>query len=98
MNIAQQTVIFGGAALGFMTASSANASCVCRCSGGENVPICTSTTEVPPICSPMVCPVVSPSVPPVQAPRVPPVGTQGCQMKQVLNPYTGQYEWKELCR
>jgi hypothetical protein len=72
--------------------------CVCRCVDGEMTPICTNAIEVRPICPPTVCQIVPPSVQPINPPTVPPVGTSQCQNKQVLNPYTRQYEWKMICQ
>lgn len=72
--------------------------CVCRCIGGEMRPVCQSPMEMPPICPPAVCPIVPPSIAPIGVPLVPPVGTTQCAPRQVLNPYTNQYEWKTICR
>lgn len=79
-------------------AGNAWAGCICRCANGENIPICSSSTDMAPICPPRVCPIAPPSVEPIQAPRVPPIGTNNCTQQQVLNPYTGKYEWKTVCR
>jgi hypothetical protein len=76
----------------------ANADCVCRCMNGQNVPLCDNAIDLRPICPPMVCPITPPSVTPIQAPVLPPIGTQSCSQQQVLNPRTGQYEWRTICR
>lgn len=76
----------------------AEANCVCRCVNGEMVPLCSSSIDLPPICPPTVCSIVPPRVEPIMAPKVPPLGTTACRPAQVLNPRTGQYEWKEICR
>jgi hypothetical protein len=73
------------------------AGCQCLCSNGENRPFCTSAMDLPPICPPRVCPLAPPSIAPIQAPRLPPIGTTDCRQQQVLNPYTGRYEWKSVC-
>jgi hypothetical protein len=78
--------------------STANAYCECRCTNGRNIPLCSSTLEIPPICPPMICPLEPPSIPPIQAPQVPPIGTQNCWQQQVFNPATNQYEWQRVCR
>lgn len=82
----------------FLVFSDAMAECVCRCTNGENVPLCSNTLEIPPICPPRVCPITPPSIEPIKAPRLPPLGTQSCWQQQVLNPYTNQYEWQRVCR
>jgi len=78
--------------------SSVNANCVCRCSSGKNRPFCSNTTELPPICAPVVCPITPPSITPIQQPQIPPIGTRSCSQQQVLNPYSKQYEWRSVCR
>lgn len=74
------------------------AACQCRCVNGEMRPICSNSIEIPPICPPTICPIVPPSIAPITTPRVPPVGTQTCRQVQILNPATGRYEWREVCR
>jgi hypothetical protein len=74
------------------------AGCVCRCVNGEVRALCSSTLDLEPICSPQICPIVPPSIQPIQAPTLPPLGTQSCSQQQVLNPRTGQYEWRSVCR
>ena len=83
---------------GFFLAGHATAACVCRCVDGEMRPLCSNSIEIPPICPPTVCSITPPSIAPIQAPRVPPIGTTNCRQAQVLNPRTGQYEWREVCR
>lgn len=78
--------------------SIANASCVCKCVNGEVEPICSSSTELPPICSPRVCPITPPSVVPINPPTIPPIGTSNCGMEQVYNDSSYRYEWKQICR
>ncbi len=76
----------------------AAANCVCRCVNGEVRALCSSSIDVQPVCPPQVCQVTPPSVTPIQVPRVPPIGTKSCRQAQVLNPRTGQYEWREVCQ
>lgn len=78
--------------------NTAFASCVCRCTNGENVPICNNPNELPPICPPVVCPIAPPTIQPIQQPVIPPIGTTDCWKQQVLNPVTGRYEWRTLCK
>ena len=84
--------------LGLFAPALAEAGCVCRCVDGEQRPICSSAIEVPPICPPRVCPIVPPPVAPITPPTVPPVGTVECHEAQVLNPVTGEYQFKRICR
>jgi hypothetical protein len=80
-----------------LLASGAHAECICRCVNGEVQPICRSSLDVAPVCAPRVCPITPPSVQPIQRPMVPPVGASDCRQAQVLNPYTGRYEWRTVC-
>lgn len=98
MSIARHVLSVGVLIASFFPISGANAECVCRCTNGENVPLCTSTLEIPPICPPKVCPIAPPSIAPIQPPQLPPLGTQNCWQQQVFNPYTRKYEWQRVCR
>ena len=85
------------AVLGMLSAA-AHAECECRCMGGQNRPLCTNAMDLPPICAPTICPITPPSIQPLMAPQLPPLGTTNCQMRQVLNPYTRQYQWERICQ
>ena len=74
------------------------AECICTCVNGVNQPLCTSSLDIPPICPSRICPIEPLSIEPIRPPRIPPIGTERCWMQQVLNPYTGRYEWGEICR
>ena len=73
------------------------ASCVCRCVDGEMQPLCSSSTDVPPVCPVTVCALVQPSLRPIQPLGLPPLGTSQCSQRQVLDPATRQYEWRSVC-
>lgn len=90
--------VFAVSFAGLGTAAPASASCQCQCVNGQVKAMCSSSIDLPPICSPRICPIVPPSVKPIATPIVPPVGTRSCSMQQVLNPSTGRYEWKQVCR
>ena len=85
-----------GAAIGLMLVSTtAVADCACRCLNGEVQVLCTIALDFRPVCSPTSC---SPVPPSIQAPSVPAIGATGCVKLQVLNPYTRQLEWRQICR
>ena len=65
---------------------------------GQNIPICSNTMELAPICPPKICPLRSPSIKPTENLIIPPIGTQNCSKEQVFNSFTARYEWKNLCR
>ncbi len=71
--------------------------CQCACVNGNVKAICTSTLAIKPICAPRVCDIVPPSIKPIDTPTIPPIGTDKCDLKQVLNEQTHEYEWKRLC-
>lgn len=71
--------------------------CRCACVDDKVEAVFTSTTAIRPVCVPRVCDVVLPSIKPIEAPTIPPIGTNKCDMKQVLNEQTHEYEWKRLC-
>ena len=87
-----------GTVLTLLLNASAVGACVCRCTNGENVPICSGPIDLPPICPPVVCPLAPPSIQPIQQPIIPPAGTTDCWKQQVLSPITGRYEWKTICK
>jgi len=94
-----RTVLAAMVAVGAIAFSaSSHAGCVCRCVNGEVRALCSSTLDLEPICPPQICPIVPPSIEPIQAPTLPPLGTDSCRQVQVLNPSTGQYEWRSVCR
>jgi hypothetical protein len=84
--------------LATVLAASAHADCVCRCVNGQVRPICSNALDLPPICAPQLCALTPPSIAPLQMPSIPPLGTQNCREAQVLNPYSGRYEWRTLCQ
>jgi hypothetical protein len=76
----------------------AHAVCQCVCIAGTVQPVCASTLDVPPVCTPRVCPIPSPSVRPIPTILVPPIGTTHCAPSYVLNEETQEYVWETLCR
>lgn len=94
-----RSLIFGLALIGLFLLSphDAGADCRCACVNGEAIPLCSNALEIPPICPPRICPLVPPALQPLQPLRIPPLGTSQCRMMQVLNPWTGRYEWKDIC-
>lgn len=74
------------------------AACQCACVNGRQVPICERAIDLPPLCPPRLCPLVPPSIKPLNPPRNPPIGTKRCDMQQVWNDETRQYEWVQVCR
>ena len=80
-----------------LTSSIAHAACECRCVGGQNRPICQSTLDMPPICPMTMCPIEPPALQPLASPQLPPLGTSACEMRQVYNPASQQYQWQRLC-
>ena len=75
-----------------------SAECVCRCVMGTMQPLCSSVLDVQPYCPHTVCPITPQLVAPVPLNTIPPIGARSCTPRQVLSPYSGQYEWQTVCR
>ena len=84
---------------GLLVSGAASAKCVCRCVEGLPQSVCENPNDVPAICGSGACPPAMPSIAPPawNRPTVPPVGTTDCPWKQVVNPRTGVYEWRQIC-
>ncbi len=78
--------------------AAADAECICTCVDGQNVPLCRNAIDLQPLCPARICPIVPLRIQPINPPTIPPLGTSGCSQQQVLNPYTGQYEWRQVCQ
>jgi len=76
----------------------AGAACVCRCLDGKAQPVCSSSTDIPPLCNTTACPMSPPRVSPQDALQPKPTVKPGCKIRQVYNPETGRHEWGQICR
>jgi len=76
----------------------ADASCVCRCVDGEMRSLCSSTTDIAPVCPAAGCVIPPAAIAPIKPARIPPLGTTQCEQHQVLNPATHLYEWHRVCQ
>jgi hypothetical protein len=77
--------------------ASAEAACVCRCVDGKAQPVCSSGTDIPPLCNTTSCPMTPPRVSPMDAAKPKPDVKPGCTVKQVYDPKAGKYEWAQIC-
>jgi hypothetical protein len=69
----------------------AHASCSCQCINGQVQPACTSSFDIPPICTLRTCP-FGPSLTP------PPIGSRSSSCGQVQSCDTyGHCVWKYAC-
>ncbi len=87
-------VLFGA----FAAAGSAEAACRCQCLNGKSIPVCSSGTDIPPICNSTACPLSPPPRLPADANRPVPKVIPGCTLKEVYDPKTKRYSWQNLCR
>jgi hypothetical protein len=85
------------AVLASLMTADAWAACVCRCVDGQMQPLCESSIDLPPVCPATLCALPLPLSKPIEPPALPPLGTKKCSPRQVQNPDTGQYEWRDLC-
>ena len=83
---------------GLLPAGSAQAACSCRCLNGKAIPVCSSSTDIRPICNSTSCPIIPPQKTPQDALKPIPNVTPGCQTKQVYDPKAGTYSWENVCQ
>lgn len=76
----------------------ASAACRCSCVNGQIEAVCTLPSELPPVCAPRACTVKAPGATLVNQSRVAANTTKQCHETQVLNPQTGSYVSKQVCR
>ena len=84
--------------LALAMAGGAHAACSCQCVNGQSVSLCSSSLDLPALCSAQMCPMAPVSLQPLPSMSLPPLGTQTCQQMQVRDPRTGQYEWRNICQ
>ena len=90
-----RTILLTAALIAF--ASTASAERACRCVNGKMRALCTSSIDLRPICPAKLCPRAPARLKPLPSLAIPPIGTTRCRQKQVLSPYTGRYEWRNIC-
>jgi hypothetical protein len=78
--------------------ASAEAACKCRCVDGKAQAVCSSSTDIRPICQSSACPIAPPAKSPTDARQPPPVVKPGCETKQVYDPETRTYAWDQICK
>ena len=76
----------------------AEAACVCRCVDGKPKAVCSSTTDIAPLCNTLNCPLSTPQRTPTDVSKPKPPVKPGCTLKQVYDPKTGKHEWGQLCQ
>jgi hypothetical protein len=95
--------IFAGIVLGltaalFAHSGSAEAACICLCVDGKAQPVCSSSTDIRPICQSSACPIAPPVKSPLDARQPAPEVKPGCETKQVYDPETRAYTWDQICK
>jgi hypothetical protein len=76
----------------------ASAECRCSCVNGEIEAVCTSASELPPVCAPRACnarPVRASLI--AQKRQIGTIPKSECRETEVLNPRTGSYVVKQIC-
>jgi hypothetical protein len=76
----------------------AEAACTCRCLDGKAKAICSSGTDIPPLCNATKCPLSTPQRTPLDAREPAPPVKPGCTTRQVYNPDTARHEWAQICQ
>jgi hypothetical protein len=80
--------------------SYASASCRCACVNEQIEPVCSASTDLPPVCAPRACSIkeAEASATPVNQSRAEPRASTQCHMDLVVNAQVGRYEWKKVCQ
>lgn len=78
--------------------SYASASCHCSCVNAQIEAVCTSPSDLPPVCAPRSCTVKPSSVALINETSIATNLTKQCHETLVLNPQTGSYISKQVCR
>lgn len=82
----------------FAAATPAEAACVCRCVDGKAKAVCSSATDIAPLCNTTKCPLSIPKRMPTDVSKPKPAVKPGCTVRQVYDPKTGKHEWGQLCQ
>jgi len=76
----------------------ASADCRCTCVNEQIEPVCSASTDLPPVCAPRACSIKEASATPVSQSRAEPRASTQCHMDLVVNAQAGHYEWKKVCQ
>ena len=76
----------------------ASADCRCTCVNQQIEPVCSASTDLPPVCAPRACSIAEASATPVSQSRTEPRASSPCHMDLVVNAQAGHYEWKKVCK
>ena len=76
----------------------ASAACKCSCVNAQIEAVCTSQTDLPPVCAPRTCTAKPLHAALVNESSVASSSTKQCHETQMLNPQTGAYVSKQVCR
>ena len=74
------------------------ASCGCSCVNGQIEAVCTLPSELPPVCAPRACTVKQPKATLVNQSSLATSEPKQCRETHVLNPQTGTWIAKQVCR
>ena len=74
------------------------AACNCRCVNGKATAVCSSSTDIRPLCQGVNCPLIPPVKSPLDARKPVDTVTPGCETKQVYDPVSRAYVWDKVCR
>ena len=91
---------FGLAALAFILLAplgDVSAACSCRCVDGKAQAVCSSSTDIPPLCQSTDCGIAPPPKTPYDVREPAPIVKPGCETKQVYDPQTRTYAWEQIC-
>jgi hypothetical protein len=76
----------------------ASADCRCSCVNGEIEPVCSASTDLPPVCAPRACSLKTANVTPVNQARITQAGSLQCHMELIPSTRVDRYDWKKVCQ
>jgi hypothetical protein len=91
VNWTMQKIVMAFIVSGFLVVDIAEASCVCKCIGGQMRPACSNAFDIPPVCAIATCNSSTP------APIVGSGGQPACRQVQVCDALS-RCTWKDVCK
>lgn len=76
----------------------ASAACRCTCVNEQIEPVCSASTDLPPVCAPRTCSAKPATATLVAQSMAQPSASTQCHMDLVQNAPAGRYEWKKVCK
>ncbi len=79
--------------LAVLASSAASADCSCKCQDGQNRPVCSQQTDIPPMCPTQMCPTGGPGFKSEQ-----PIQTNKTCRREMIANSAGNYVPQTMCK